>query len=132
MNGQTNGAPDENALMAMGTSWWQSGLALGDTVWEGIGDVAASTGGFISDQYNAFTGTVEEVVTTPGDAIKDVAAGYAEALQSIAAGIGDAARATGEGFGDAIEDTGDAVKYAPIVAGVIGIGLFVAYRKGLL
>ncbi len=129
MNEQQN---EETSLMAMGTDWWNSGLALGDTVWSGVEDVAMATGGFVSDQYNAFTSTVEEVATSPGDAVKELASGYAKALSELASGLGDAARATGEGLGGGLEETGKAVKYAPIVAGVAGIGLFIAYRKGLL
>ena len=63
---------DQNFVTALGTTLWNTGLNFGDTVWTGVSEVADATGGFISEEYNAFTDTAYEIVTAPVRAAETV------------------------------------------------------------
>lgn len=126
---------NQDSYLAWGTSLWNSGLDFGDTVWQGVADVATATGGALSEEYDALTDTAYEVVTAPAKAAQTVAEGAAQAASdaagTVAEGAAEAARILAEETANLLDDIGDAVKIAPFVIGGVGLAVFVAYKKGL-
>jgi len=123
---------DQNFVTALGTTLWNTGLNFGDTVWTGVSEVADATGGFISEEYNAFTDTAYEIITTPVRAAETVTQAAADAAATVAGGAADATRAAGDATGDLLDNMRKSILYTPpLIIGALGVGLFVAYKQGL-